>query len=94
MFAPRVFVSIIGVLIVFATATFLLTGSAWTTAWQTIACAVLIQVGYFIGVMILMAKTIKDKRNAEQLPNTAASGTEEKDAKGIRVQTPPRHLNF
>lgn len=92
MFAPRVFVSIIGVLVVFATVTFFLTGSAWTTAWQTIACAVLIQIGYFIGVMILVAKTNKDRRNAVQLQNAVASA-EEKDAKAIRVQTPPRHFN-
>ena len=56
MFAPRVFVSMIGALIVFAVATFWLTGSAFTTAWQTLLCAVLLQAGYFIGVLILVSR--------------------------------------
>ncbi|KQS83049.1 MULTISPECIES: exopolysaccharide production repressor protein [unclassified Rhizobium] len=93
MFAPRVFVSIIGVLVVFAAVTFFLTGSAWTTAWQTVACAVLIQIGYFIGVMILVARTNRDRRNAARLQNAVASTAEDKDTKTIRVQTPPRHFN-
>ncbi|WEZ85286.1 exopolysaccharide production repressor protein (plasmid) [Rhizobium sp. 32-5/1] len=93
MFAPRVFVSIISVLVVFAAVTFFLTGSAWTTIWQTLACAVLIQIGYFIGVMILVAKTNKDRLQAAQLQKAAAPAAEEKDAKAIRVQTPPRHFN-
>ena len=38
---------LVGVLLVFAVATYLITGSAWTTFIQTVICAVLVQVGYF-----------------------------------------------
>ena len=62
MFAPRVFVSMIGALCIFALATFWLTGSAWTTAWQTLLCAVLLQLGYFIGILILVSKAARERR--------------------------------
>lgn len=94
MFAPRVFVSMIGVLVVFAIVTFFLTGSAWTTVWQTLACAILLQVGYFIGVTILVAKAEKNRREATR--GTISSGVaaaDETDAKTIRVQSPPHHFN-
>lgn len=62
MYAPRVFASILGVLIVFAIATYALTGSIGTTLWQTGVSAVLLQVGYFVGVLILVARAERSKR--------------------------------
>jgi exopolysaccharide production repressor protein len=54
MYAPRVFVSMIGALAVFAVATYWLTGSLSTTLIETLICAVLIQIGYFGGVLFLI----------------------------------------
>ncbi|MDK4719040.1 MULTISPECIES: exopolysaccharide production repressor protein [unclassified Rhizobium] len=56
MYAPRVFISMLGTLIVFATATYFLTNSLWTTFVETIICAVLLQTGYFLGVLYLVWK--------------------------------------
>ncbi len=38
----------------FAIAIYWLTGSVWTTVVQTLVCAVIIQVGYFVGVLFLV----------------------------------------
>ncbi len=38
----------------FAIAIYWLTGSVWTTAVQTLVCALIIQVGYFMGVLFLV----------------------------------------
>lgn len=91
MFAPRVFVSMLGSLAVFAMATYFLTGSAWTTAWQTLACAVLLQAGYFIAVLALVTKEGRDRRKVAQGQSAAsASAAEDKEPKTLRV---PRHFN-
>ena len=44
----------IGVLVVFAVATYAFTLSAWTTFIYTALCAVLIQIGYFVAVLFLV----------------------------------------
>lgn len=56
MYGPRVIVSMSVVLVVFAAATYFLSGSSFTTLWQTVLCAILLQVGYFIGVLLLVAR--------------------------------------
>ncbi|MGO4355725.1 exopolysaccharide production repressor protein [Rhizobium sp. RAF36] len=63
MYAPRVFVSMIGALAVFAVATYVLNGSLTTTLIQTAICAVLLQLGYFGGVIFMVWKEAK-ARNA------------------------------
>jgi exopolysaccharide production repressor protein len=45
-----------GVLIAFGIATYLMTGSFWATLAQTVACAVVIQVGYFVAVLFFVAR--------------------------------------
>lgn len=64
MYAPRAFVSMIAVLLVFALAIYWSTGSFFTTVWQTVACAVILQIGYFIGVLYLVRRE-KEKRERE-----------------------------
>lgn len=91
MFAPRVFISMIGALSVFAIVTFILTGSAWTTAWQTLVCAVLVQAGYFIAVLFLVAKEGRDRRNAAHRQSPGSG--DDKEAKTIRVPHNPGHFN-
>jgi exopolysaccharide production repressor protein len=56
MYGPRVIVSMSIVLVVFAVATYFLQGSAVATFWQTILCAILLQAGYFIGILILVSR--------------------------------------
>jgi exopolysaccharide production repressor protein len=50
---------------VFAIATYAMNGSFWSTVLQTIICAVLLQVGYFFGVLFLVWKAARDGREAE-----------------------------
>jgi exopolysaccharide production repressor protein len=64
MYAPRVFVSMIGALAVFAVATYFLTGSLSTTIIETVICAILLQVGYFAGVLYLTWKAAKARKAA------------------------------
>ena len=45
---------LIGVLVVFAIATYAITQSAWTTFINTLICAVIIQVGYFIAILFMI----------------------------------------
>ncbi|MDL2401891.1 exopolysaccharide production repressor protein [Rhizobium mayense] len=56
MYAPRFFVSMLGALAVFAIATYFLTQSLSTTLIETVICAVLLQIGYFLGVLYLVWK--------------------------------------
>ena len=48
---------LIGVLVVFAIATYAITQSAWTTFINTLICAVIIQVGYFIAILFMIGHT-------------------------------------
>lgn len=94
MFAPRVFVSMVGALGVFAMGTYFLTGSAWTTTWQTLACAVLLQAGYFIAVLALVAKEGRTRRSADQGQSAASVSTaDDKEPKALHVPHNPRHFN-
>jgi exopolysaccharide production repressor protein len=68
MYAPRVFTSMLGALIAFAVASYFMSGSILTAILQTIVCAVIIQVGYFIGVLYLV-------RREKQSMGTAGADT-------------------
>lgn len=73
MYAPRVFASMLGALIVFAVSIYLLTGSVGTTLWQTVLAAVLLQIGYFIGVLVLVARAARQKRQKMPADDTTSS---------------------
>lgn len=92
MFAPRVFVSMLGALAAFAIVTFILTGSAWTTAWQTLACAILIQVGYFAAVLVLVAREGRERRKQVQVA-TAGSMGDGKERQPLHVPGRTGHFN-
>lgn len=64
MYAPRVFVSMTGVLLAFAVASYWMSGSFWTTLVQTVLCAVILQVGYFIGVLYLVRREKLQRRES------------------------------
>lgn len=62
MYAPRVFVSMLAVLVVFGVTSYAINGSLWTSLGQTLLCAVLIQAGYFIGILYLVRREkLQDK---------------------------------
>lgn len=87
MYAPRILVSMMGALIAFAIGTYFLTGSLSTTIWQTAVSAVLLQLGYFVGVLVLVYRSVREK-------TTEASGGESvksdnTDAKAAAVRVSP-----
>ena len=53
---PRFLMGMLGALAAFAIFTFAATQSLWTTVWQTLVCAVLIQIGYFGAVLMLVSR--------------------------------------
>jgi exopolysaccharide production repressor protein len=65
MGAPRVFVSMFGTLIVFSIAIYGLTGSLATALIETIASAIILQVGYFACIVFLSWKAAKMRRAAD-----------------------------
>ena len=56
---------LIGVLLVFAITTYVITQSLWTTFVQTLICAVLLQVGYFAAVLFLVWRSAGKPRVEE-----------------------------
>jgi exopolysaccharide production repressor protein len=44
----------IGLLLVFAVVTYVITGSLWSTFIETVICGVLVQAGYFAAVLFLV----------------------------------------
>ncbi|WP_318530132.1 MULTISPECIES: exopolysaccharide production repressor protein [unclassified Rhizobium] len=95
MYGPRVFISMIGALLVFGLATYGLTGSLSDTLIQTLICAVLLQVGYFVGVLFLVWKEARERRRETEEAIRAAS-LAENAAAGLRVTSlnKPGHSNY
>jgi exopolysaccharide production repressor protein len=65
MSLPRFLFGMLGVLVVFAVATYAATQSIWTTFIQTLLCAVLIQLGYFAAVLFMVWRS-KDRKKDEK----------------------------
>lgn len=73
----------VGVLVVFAIATYFVTQSLWTTFIQTVICAVLLQVGYFAAVLVLVWRSTnlqKGKDAASRNESVPLSPKEDKSA--------------
>lgn len=66
-YAPRFFLSMGIALVAFAVVTYISTGSIATTALQTLICAILIQVGYFLATLYLVWRTAKARKAETQL---------------------------
>ncbi|MCA1865520.1 exopolysaccharide production repressor protein [Agrobacterium genomosp. 3] len=88
MYAPRVFFSMIGALLTFAVATYFIHGSFYTAFIQTLICAVLLQVGYFIAILVLVARekrrlreTFAHDRSAETMTAETAKSASPHGAK-------------
>jgi exopolysaccharide production repressor protein len=77
---------LIGMLLVFAITTYLVTHSLWTTFIQTVICAVLAQIGYFAAVLFLVWRSA-DTRKIEDssAKNEAVQGSPTKDQPAGKV---------
>ena len=78
---------LIGVLIVFAIASYAITQSLWTTLFNTVLCAILIQVGYFAAVLFMVwrsgarsSQPGKQAENASRSERPAAAAMDGKPA--------------
>lgn len=81
---------LIGVLVVFAIASYAITQSAWTTFIQTLICAVIIQVGYFIAVLFMVWRSGETRNRGEGLARgeSTAASTKEIQSKGETARIP------
>ncbi|HEV7310795.1 exopolysaccharide production repressor protein [Ensifer sp.] len=87
MYAPRVFASMLGALAVFAVVTYFLNGSLTPTLIQTAICAVLMQVGYFIAIVVLVWKKAREaERQAADV--SRASGDDAPGGKAPPLNRP------
>ncbi|MCA1442711.1 exopolysaccharide production repressor protein [Ensifer sp. IC4062] len=95
MFAPRVLVSMIGALVAFAIATYLLNGSLASTAIQTLICAVLLQVGYFIALVFMVWKEVRDRRKLSPVKASIETASDDKQSGKISIRrlNRPGHSN-
>jgi exopolysaccharide production repressor protein len=60
-----------GALAVFAIATYFLTNSLSTTLSETLICAVLLQIGYFIGILFLVWKERRTSSHPRHAPSAS-----------------------
>lgn len=91
MYAPRVFVSMLGTLVVFAVAAYVMSGSFWTALTETILCAVILQVGYFIGIVYLVRREkaqMESTRSADGVPTKARTDANGRDS--LTAEAPAR----
>lgn len=94
MSLPRFLLGMLGVLFVFAVATYFATQSVWTTLIQTLLCAVLIQIGYFAAVLFMVWRS-KDRKQDEASRTPVQNPVEEKPASKVRPlpgTERPRHF--
>ncbi len=94
MYAPRVFISMLGTLVVFAIATYFLTNSLATTLIETAICAVLLQIGYFLGVLYLVWKERKARDALLNDDKAATPLAEDTNVGGIQAPSLKRSEPF
>lgn len=81
---------LIGVLVAFAIASYAITQSAWTTFIQTLICAVIIQVGYFIAILFMVWRSGETRSSGEVRARSenAAASSPDIQPKGETAQLP------
>jgi exopolysaccharide production repressor protein len=72
----------IGVLVVFAIATYVVTQSLWTTFLHTMICAVVIQAGYFLAVLALVRRDQRKAHETVARDDAAQAGDKEDQPAG------------
>lgn len=83
MYAPRVFVSMICALLVFAVATYLIHGSLYTALIQTAISLVILQICYFIGVVFMVSREKKRMRKTLEFQKDRPATTDQGSAENI-----------
>ena len=81
----------IGVLVVFAIASYLVTQSLWTTFVHTLICAVLLQIGYFAAVLFLVWRSAgqqNDRETAAKSDTAQAPPKEDQPARQVVRRLP------
>ena len=81
-YAPRFFLSMLFTLLAFAVVSYIATGSIVTALIQTVICAVLIQIGYFLVMLYLVWRTAR-ARQAEA--GSRAPGKDEAEKSQLKV---------
>ena len=82
---------LVGVLLVFAVTTYLITGSLWSTFIQTVICAVLVQIGYFAAVLFLVWRSGAARKDEVSMPKSeAAQGLATDEEPAAEVGQPAR----
>src|SRR5215470_4739928 len=79
-------------LVAFAIATYVITGSAWTTFVDTVICAVLVQVGYFAVVLLMVWRTpavSQPERGASRRDAGQGAPAEEQAAEVTSLRSTP-----
>lgn len=93
MSLPLFLRGLVVVLIAFAVATYLITGSAWTTFIDTVIVAVLLQIGYFAVVLFLVWRTPHtpqaDRSAARREAAQGAAAEQQPATKVVRVPGNP-----
>lgn len=80
---------------IFAVVTYVLTQSLWTTVINTVICAVLIQIGYVIAVLWMVARAKSAEKTAnppDRSATPALDPTASKDANHIGGVPKSGHL--
>lgn len=91
MYAPRVLVSMLGTLAVFAVAAYVMSGSFWSALGATVFCALILQLGYFIGIVYLVRREkaeMESKRSADGA--AAKSRTDAAGRDSLTTEAPAR----
>jgi exopolysaccharide production repressor protein len=90
MSLPRFVLGMLGVLVVFAVATFAATQSLWATFLQTLLCAVLIQIGYFAAVLVMVWRS-KDRKQGEARSVVSPNPADEKASGNVQPLSGAEH---
>lgn len=89
MYAPKVFVCMIGVLLAVLASLWTMTGSFLLALFDAFVCAIILQAGYFIGVLILVAR-----ERAKRAPEPSRRGVVEVDQSTEKAVTPSEQGTF
>ena len=89
MYAPRVFISMAVVLIVFAVSAYFISGSVYTALLHTLICAVLLQVGYFVGVLFLVRREKMARDRAAPAALVVGKSKDGGRREGLRADAAP-----
>ncbi|MDR7145320.1 exopolysaccharide production repressor protein [Rhizobium sp. BE258] len=89
MYAPKVFVCMIGVLLIFSASLWTISGSFVLALFDTFVCAIILQVGYFIGVLVLIAR-----EKPQRAPETSGRGVVEFEQTAEKAIKPSEQGTF